>query len=332
MSAKVSNQLEAYLQEIGHFLSGREEREEILSEIRSHILEKAERESGGTSDEALDHVIVSYGPARKVAEKYLDGRPIIAPSYKRHLFRYTSILFFYHTLLTAAAVVFKQDFIFFPFIFIPRLSVIDALMYLPTAFLADLGVVALILYFITQSGKDIRLPWPRFAVDLDDVKRPAKSYWSRVGTAVGAVVMFGITDYAIRIFSRFNTVFLTSLDFDRARPLFTPEAGRRISLVVIVMLATSTVSLAVKIFTRSRWVDAASNLVFLVLVGLLLRQPFENLFAIAIPEPLLPKIKFGLKFTLLPIALVSAFDLVRSIVVIARRKQPAPRPRIDCPH
>jgi hypothetical protein len=40
----MSNKLEAYLEEISHFLSGREEREEILSEIRSHILEKAEAE------------------------------------------------------------------------------------------------------------------------------------------------------------------------------------------------------------------------------------------------------------------------------------------------
>ena len=40
----MSTKLEAYLEEISHFLSGREEREEILSEIRSHILEKAERE------------------------------------------------------------------------------------------------------------------------------------------------------------------------------------------------------------------------------------------------------------------------------------------------
>ncbi len=43
-------------------------------------------------------------------------------------------------------------------------------MYLPMAFLADFGVVALVLYFITRSGKEIRLPWPKFALDLDEVK------------------------------------------------------------------------------------------------------------------------------------------------------------------
>ena len=65
----MSEKLEAYLEEISHFLSGREEREEILSEIRSHILEKAAREHGQVSDASLDKVIAAYGPARRVAEK-----------------------------------------------------------------------------------------------------------------------------------------------------------------------------------------------------------------------------------------------------------------------
>jgi len=72
--------LEAYLEEISHFLSSREEREEILSEIRSHILEKAELEFGEPTEATLAKVIAAYGPARRVAEKYLDGSSIIAPA------------------------------------------------------------------------------------------------------------------------------------------------------------------------------------------------------------------------------------------------------------
>jgi hypothetical protein len=217
------NKLETYLEEISHFLSGREEREEILSEIRSHILEKAAAEHGQTGDAALDKVIAAYGPPRKVAEKYLDGRPIIAPVYRRYLFRYATLLFAVHAFLTVIAVIFKEDFIFFPFLFMPRLGVIEALMYLPTAFLTDLGIVTLVLYFITQSGKDVRLPWPKLAVDLDEVKLPAKGFWaSRFATAVGAVVMLAITDFALYIFSRHHSIFFVNLDFANPRPLFTP--------------------------------------------------------------------------------------------------------------
>ena len=317
----MSNKLETYLEEISHFLSGREEREEILSEIRSHILEKAATEHGETGDAALDKAIAAYGPPRKVAEKYLEGRPIIATAYKRYLFRYTTLLFALHAFLTVIAVVFKENFVFFPFLFMPRLDVIEALMYLPTAFLTDLGVVTLVLYFITQSGKDVRLPWPKLAVDLDEVKPPKKGFFvSRIGTAVGFIVMLAITDVALLLFSRHHTIFFVSLDWTEPRPFFTPDAGRRLSMIVIAMFAASTVTLLVKLFTRSRWADAVSNVVSLALIGLVLRQPFDNLFAIAVPEKLLPKIKFGLKFLLLFIAVMVTIDLIKNLVIIGRRK------------
>jgi hypothetical protein len=315
----MSDKLEAYLEEISHFLSGRAEREEILSEIRSHIMEKAAEGPGEFTDAAVEKAIASFGPARKVAERYVDDRPIIAPSYKRYLFRYTSLLFAFHTALTVMAVIFKKDFVLFPFLFMPNLGVFEALLYLPTAFLADLGIVTVVLYFITQSGKDVKLPWPKFALDLDEVK-PTKTWLSRIATAVGAVIMLAITDFALYLFAKHQTIFFANLNWDDPRPLFTPGAGRRLSLIVIAMFATSTLTLLIKLFTRSRWVDVASNLISLALIGLLLSQPFDNLFAVHISERALRVVKYSLKFTLLFIALMSTIDLVKHIVVISRRK------------
>ncbi|MBE3111721.1 MAG: hypothetical protein IMZ46_14645 [Acidobacteria bacterium] len=321
----MSNKLETYIEEISLFLSGREERDEILSEIRSHILEKAATEHGETGDAALDKAIAAYGPPRKVAEKYLDGRPIIAPAYRRYLFRYATLLFAVHALLTVIAVLFKEDFIFFPFLYMPRLGVIEALMYLPTAFLADLGVVALVLYFITQSGKDVKLPWPKFAIDLNEVKPPKKGFWaSRIATAVGAVVMLAITDFALYLFAKHHTIFFVNLDFANPRPLFTPGAGRRLSMIVIAMFAASTLSLFVKLITRSRWVDVGSDIVSLGLIGLLLRQPFDGLFVVEIAGRLLPKTQYWAKFTLLItllfIAVMVTIDLIKNLVIIGRKK------------
>jgi len=317
----MSDKLEAYLEEISHFLSGRAEREEILSEIRSHILEKAAEETGASGDDAVEKAIAAFGPARKVAERYVDDRPIIAPAYKRYLFRYTTMLFAFHAALTVMAVVFKEDFVIFPLLFMPKLGVIEALMYLPTAFLADLGIVTGILYFITQSGKDVRLPWPKFAVDLDEVKPPTKSFWlSRFATAVGAVIMLAITDFALYVFARHRTIFFANFDWDNLRPLFMPGPGRRISLIVIAMFAASTMALLIKLFTRSRWVDVASSVVSLGLIGLLLTQPFNDLFAVRIAENLLPKIRYAVEFLLLFIALMTTIELVKSIVIISRRK------------
>ncbi len=317
----MSDKLEAYLEEISHFLSGRAEREEILSEIRSHIMEKAAEGPGEFTDAAIDRAIASFGPARKVAERYVDDRPIIAPAYKRYLVRYTSLLFALHAFLTVVAVVFKKDFVIFPLLYMPRLGVVDALMYLPTAFLADLGLVALVLYFVTQSGKDVKLPWPKFGVDLDEVKPPTKSFWtSRVPTAIGAVVMLAITDFALYLFARHGTIFFVNLDWSDPRPLFTPGAGRYISMIVIAGFAASTMALLVKLLTRSRWVDVASNVISLGLIGLLLRQPVDGLFAVRIPERAMATIKYSVKFALLFIALMTAIELIKILVIIGRRE------------
>ncbi|MBM3294066.1 MAG: hypothetical protein FJY82_06020 [Candidatus Aminicenantes bacterium] len=273
--------LEAYLEEISHFLSGR-------------------------------------------AERYAEDRPIIAPAYKRYLFRYTSILLAFHLLLTVVAVTFTKSFIVFPFLYVPEMGVLDALMYLPTAFLADLGVVALILYFVTQSGKDVKLPWPKIGADLDEIVSTKSLFRRRVGTAVGAVVMLTITYLALYVFARHQTIFFINFNWKDARPLFAPEAGRYLSLVVIAMFAAATIILLVKLFTRSRWVDVASNAVSLALIGLLLRQPFDGLFVPEILSRFSPRFvdwaKHTLLVTLLFIAVMVTIDLVKNLVAIGRKK------------
>jgi hypothetical protein len=326
----MSDKLEAYLDEISHFLSGRAEREEILSEIRSHIQEKAAAETGGPGvpdDAAIERAIAAYGPARKVAERYVDDRPIIAPAYKRYLVRYASFLFLIHAALVVFAVVFKEDFVLFPFLFIPKLSIIAALMYLPTAFLTDLGLVAIILYAITQSGKDVKLPWPKFGVDLDEIKPPRRTFWLRLGTGFGAVVMLALTDLALYVFARHGTIFLKSFGSGEPLPLLTPAAGRRISLVIIAMLALSAMTLFVKLFTPSRWVDIVSNIAVLALIGVVLSQPIDALLAVKLSEQGSRAVRYTVQLALLLMALMVAIDLVKNIVRVSRRKLRSVSPR-----
>jgi hypothetical protein len=307
--------LEAYLEEISHFLSGREEREEILSEIRSHILEKAEQEFGEATEATLAKVIAAYGPARRVAEKYLDGRPIIAPAFKRYLFRYTALLFAFHFILTVAAVVFKKSFLMFPIVYVPSMGPFEALFYLPTAFLFDLGVVTLVLYLITQSKKDVKLPWPRFSVDLDEVKTSGRT----IGRVIGLVAMTALTGTALYFYIRYQTIFFVNLDFAQHRPIFTPEAGRWFSLILIGLWALSAISLAVKLVTSSPWVDAVEKALSLVLLGLAFRQPFDTALAVHVPEGLVRWINLSFTFTLLVICIFVAVDFTKALVRIGRK-------------
>jgi hypothetical protein len=312
------NKLEAYLEEISHFLSGREEREEILSEIRSHILEKAEQEFGAAGDESLGKVIASYGPARRVAEKYLDGRPIIAPAFKRYLFRYTALLFAFHFVLTVAAVIFKKSFLMFPLFYVPSLNPFEAVFYLPTALLFDLGVITLILYLITQSQRDVKLPWPKFSVDLDEVKTSART----IGQVINLAVMIALTCGALYFYMRYQTIFFVNFDFARHRPIFTPAAGRWYSLILIGLWALGAIGLAFKLVTNSPWVSAVEKALSLVLLGLAFRQPFETSLATQLPPHLVRIIKLSLTITVLVICLFVALDLVKALVRIGRKRLP----------
>jgi hypothetical protein len=308
--------LEIYLEEISHFLSGREEREEILSEIRSHIQERTEQEFGEVTESSLDKVIAAYGPARKVAEKYLDGHEIIAPAYRRFLFRYTALLFAIHCVLSVITVFSKESFIVFPVLYVPALNPFEILFYLPTAFLFDLGVVTLILYLITQSKKEVRLPWPKVSIDLDEVKKPGAT----VGRVFGLVAMSIITGLAVSVTIRYGALFFVDFGSATRRPIFSPEAGHWYSLLLIGLFALSTIGLAVKLVKNSPWADAVQHALSLVLVGLAFRYPFDSAIALSLPGNLLKTIKYGVTVSLLVLSVFITIDLIKAVVRIGRRR------------
>jgi hypothetical protein len=314
--------LETYLQEISYYLSGRKEREEIVSEIRSHIMEKANEESPA-NEASLGKVIAAFGKPRHVAEKYLDGQPLIAPVFKRYLFRYTTFLFAIHLVFIIFAVIFSRSFIVFPFLFIPRLGFIEAIMYLPAAFLTDFGIVAMVLYFITRSGKEIKLPWPKIGLDLDEVKAPdTKTLAARIATMVGAGIMLVLTGIGVHLFLKFNNIIFITTNFKKFRPLLLDKPGQFVSLAVLVMMAAGTIALFIKAFSASRrlacWVDAIADAIALVLIGLAFRLPFSFLLANDLPPRALTWMRTSLTVTLLIFALMVAVDLVKNLVRLGR--------------
>lgn len=178
-----------------------------------------------------------------------------------------------------------------------------------------------VLYLITQSGKDIRLPWPKLGLDLKEIKPPeGKALYRLIGLLIGMMVMLALTGFVLWLYAKFQTIFLFSLNFKEPSPIFMPEPGRRISLIIVAAFAAMTLHLFIKLFTTSRWVDVVSKCVSLVLIGLLLRQPFDNLFAIKVPAELLPKIKVGLTALLFFIAVMTAIDLIKNLVILGRKK------------
>ena len=111
--------LEDYLEEIDHYLAVAEGKEEILSEIKSHIIEKTEDEFGKITENVLRVTIENYGNPKKIAENYIEGYQIISPVYKKYLFLYTGLLFIIHYTLIIFSTFTNNEIVFFPFFYIP---------------------------------------------------------------------------------------------------------------------------------------------------------------------------------------------------------------------
>jgi hypothetical protein len=315
----MSSKLESYLEEIGHYLAGREEREEILSEIRGHILEKAELEHGAVSEVSLDKVISEYGSPRRVAEKYLEGDQIIAPAYKRYLVRYTSLLFAFHTLLVIGGFLGKKSVSFFP-IFVPRMTFFEALAYLPMAFVFDLGVVGIVLYLITRSRRDVRLPWPKLAVEPEKGKKGPAPAWR----IIGFLAALAVTVAALVIYLKYDTLFFYSLNFGPETSIFAPEVARFYSLCLLVLLAVNAAVQFSKILIRSPWPDILKDGVSLAVVGLLFTNRFELPFAFKASANLERWFSINFTIVLIIIAVIVAVDLLKNLVAAGRRKIPGP--------
>jgi len=107
---------------------------DVLLEIKSHILEKAESEFGEASEESVEKTLANFGSPRAVTEKCMEGTEIISPALKKYLLLYTGILFAFHAVLGIISLVFKRSMLVFPFLFIPEMSVAEFFFFLPMAF------------------------------------------------------------------------------------------------------------------------------------------------------------------------------------------------------
>jgi hypothetical protein len=300
--------LEKYLREISHYLAVKHGADEILAEIRSHILEKAERESGGITAESIDRTIESFGRPREVAARYVEGDEIISPAFRRYLFRYTGILFAIHFVLTAVAVYSHTSIIAFPFFFIPKMSAFWAVPYLFMALVYDFGVVALLLYFVTQRKWEARLPW--FGVRI---ARRGESGLRRPKPAVLAalIAFFGVLIY---VFARYHSLFLHSINFDRFESMLGPASSVFFSVLFLAALACDIIGYWIRFYFNTAWVTLVQHGIVLLLLWIACNSPIRPEYR---DVPGIDLRVVGPAFVLFLI-LLNAFRFLRSLVRVTR--------------
>jgi hypothetical protein len=300
--------LEKYLKEISHYLAVKQGAEEILAEIRSHILEKAERESGGVTAESLDKTIAAYGRPRDVAAQYMDGDEIISPTFRKHLFRYTAMLFAIHFVLTVLAVSFRTSIVAIPFFFIPKMSAFWAILYLFMALVYDFGVVALILYLVTQRKGDVRLPW--FGVRLaprgeSGLKKP------RLAVLAMLVAFFGALLY---LFLRYHTLFFYSVNFSRPESLLNPAASVFFSILFLAAFACDIVGYWIRFLFNTAWVTLVQHAIVLLILWIAWNSPIKPEYR-SVPGVDLSLVGGGFVLFLI---ILTVFGFLRSIVRVTR--------------
>jgi len=264
--------LESYLEEIDHYLALREGKEEILSEIKSHILEKTEQEFGEITEATLEKVVANYGSAQKVAEKYMDDFQIISPTFKKYLLRYTGILFAFHFGLTIISLIFGFSLLVFPFFFIPKMDTFQALFYIPMTLVFDFGLVGIFLYFVTQRKREMKLPWLKIRIHVPDESERKQPH---IIWLILMIIGFGVLIY---VYVRYQSLFFMSLNFQEPASLFNPEASKLYSIALLTVLACGIISYIIQFFTKSEWINLLRNVIYLIIIGLIINNPIEEAF------------------------------------------------------
>ena len=295
--------LEKYIEEIRRHLPLKHGVDEILAEIRSHILEKAESGSGAVTEESLRQAIATYGKPREIAATYLEGQEIISATFKRHLMRYTWMLFAIHAVLTAVAINFHVNIVAFPFFFIPKMTAPWAIIYLPTAFVYDFGLVALFLYIVTQRRKDMRIPWPRLLIVSPARPRLAKP---RVG---GLVVHFAYFAALLFVLIKFRTIMFYTVNFHHPKPLLAPLPALFYSILLVAALGCHAVAYAVRFLFNSAWVYVVRDAVVLILLWIVWNTPIDPQFVTAAGVDL----RLGAQTFILVLAMLAAIRFLRNV-------------------
>jgi len=308
----METRLNEYLAEIDHFLILKEGKTEVLREIRSHILDKTERDFGELTDENIQHTIDSFGSTQKVAEQYSEGYQIISPAYKNYLFRYTWLLFGLHYLLKLVSYFFDMAFNFTALgVSINVRHLFQLVSEAPSTWIYSFGIVALVLYFITQSEKEVNLIWPEFARNRFKVKTLPLSKPSLTKVIVFTVLLLA----ALYVNNRYNTLFFMTVNLQTTpTPLFAPIFSQFMSQLVIALLCFELICAVMPYFLKSYWVNIINNLVYILVAAFLLQHPFKEVFIKPELNELAP-IGIGIMITVI---VFSAIDLFKALVSMLR--------------
>ena len=308
----MSRQIEKYLSDVKHYLVTDEPKEDILAEIRAHIQERLDEEKAGDDEETVKRILEEYGDPQEVAARYSENKHIIAPHYRNHLFMYTGIVFAIHLGLYLLSLIVGRGMWVLPYGDVTVENVFQLVSMIPQAFVFDFGLVALILYFITQSGAKVRLGWPEALL-----KKEKKA--SLLATIVGLVVQTVIVAGSFTIIqsgvlsSWVERLSEWEVGSDSIYIVVSEPAMYYTLLIIGGLFAINLVTGLIKLLERSELINVISGFAGLTFMWFVAsRLVVDAVFDVS--EELNAAISIGFRAFLSLIAVVIIIDLIIHII------------------
>ena len=263
--------LENYLDEVKTYLvmDNPKKREDLLMEIKSHIIEKAESKYGKSDEEAVKKVIEEYGTPREVGSRYSEEKTIIAPHYKNYLFMYTGIAFAIHLGLRLFGLIAST-------LGNEQVSAWEGLLELvsliPTTFIFDFGLVALILYFVTKYNNKAELASFSGLVKKGKEEKLSAKIFELVISIAGAIAFY--------YFMRFGPVYISESGAELSEAAFNAlEIIKFAFLIGFGLMVINSVSAAIKLVNNSELMEIIFDVVGIIYLYLLLTPAYIGGFA-----------------------------------------------------
>ena len=139
-------------------------------------------------------------------------------------------------------------------------------------FFYDFGLVCLVLYFVTQNKKEIKLPW--FEINLSWlIKKPVKMEKPKP-YVLGIMFLALLT--VVFIYLRCNTLFFLTVGGGKTTPLFKQPVSKWLSLSVIAIFLLETLHYTSRFFIEAPWTKLIKNGIILIILWLITNLPIKN--------------------------------------------------------
>jgi len=297
----VNKKLEAYLSEVGHYVSGPKGADDILDEIRSHILDRAQEEFGNSDDESVDKILAKMEDPREMASRYSQGQDIIAPYYRKHIILYTAFLFFIALGVSVVSLVLGKGAIhLLPFFQSSEDNFLVFLGGLPITFFTYFGIVCLFFMIITK----YRTVKPAWLMVEGSGKRLGKpTALGFLGTLVGFLLVLLVYSFQGEIVS-----FIADLSIKNVVVVKIPD------ILMDAILATTGIDLLVyslRFLANTPVLEAAGAAFKLLVMAYVVRRPFgfENLSGL--DGGIATAVEVGIRSVLVIVVVVTTIDLIR---------------------